>query len=988
MRFTLVPHSGLTKQLSSLQANSNSIKRHSALIMPINEIPHQAHQQNNPSCSDSHRTGTHEKLLPLDDQAKKPLKSHNPNTQITISGFPFSDRAQPPHLSHHQSHQSKNLEQVTTSLAHSQSLSNFLRSLENQDFQATLANFNRLTASQKSRLSTHVYDSLFWLAGRILEEDKIINPINDQYQPNTAPQNLLIESGSQNHSYTIDYCQVQARLMKVNDLFHSIQRALSVDQLHFYLQNTILSAALVLRRTYQSSNSQAPDEHSKEIFLEAREQISGIIERIPALHQIPTPTADQLAEAVPFEILGLYSRFLAVFHQPNQGLKLMRKVYYGYLISRRRKMITEEELPDPNHHRAQSNDSSAIETGSLIISLLRQKIHHRLAALKLAVRMITIGGLYPDQFHLTSLLRRMYMSKPEWDSTLEFLAQLPDRSASRWLQTQVAIVEAEDGRVERVLKLSAEALELPPSLQGDFLAPDAINSEIFAHAIQGLIINYETPNSDLASGLRGAIAIRTRMVKSGILPDSESDDLILRRICSVAQGIKSPVSRHEFLSEMIGGMFPTSKIVPIRSEPLRSFRFTSHPGKSPEAFRLMRLLMEFNELDLSLHLFQSISRYGYVSSLTSIPFSYLKRLLGKALHCHPELAMELYQHLHMSGSDRTGELFGAVKAKAIEMGDDRLAEYLLKISDGQDRTPHATRITGFIAGFSRRRASPGNVAKTLSLFNSLWNRWSGASIEPPVWAALSDQILRLGPLKLAQRPELRPQIDLVLRRLEQATLEPTELIKIKKKMIEVVEVSKFIQPDLPIPIDHHSQRPEKESPHHLSTNQQPFKDDNQLLNVIDPSIQTFEDLIALYIRENRLDRAVEASQRAIGKEILVRGPMMGRLLNKLVDKLGRHCQSQDDDADTKDKHHYDHPHQNETTEKEKDDNRIVNGPCSRDTLVDSILLVNQEWRAIAWKAHPILRGSDAEVVRAMERFYRLALSPPQSSCPSSSSSSS
>ncbi|POW13383.1 hypothetical protein PSTT_03791 [Puccinia striiformis] len=801
MRLTLIPsYSGISKQLSSLQSTSKKSKRYPARMNTLKELP-------------DRQQGSSDSSLTQKQQALRSDRNH----QVTITGATFADRAIPPHFSH-QPLPAKSIDQLAPSIPDSQQrLIDFLESLELQDFHATLVNFNRLSVHQKSRLSGHVYDSLFSLASRILEDDKLI--ITHQ---SSQPEND------------------RDRLTRVDELFHSVQRALSTEQLHFYLQNNILAAALELRRSHQSSESQNSIDHRKELYLKFREQISSIIARIPSLHQIPIPTADQLAGAIPHEILGLYSRFLVIFHQPNQGLKLMRKIFYGYLIGRRQKLIEANENQEPQQdprrgQTLQPSILSATETGSLIISLLRHKIHHRLAALKLAVRMITMGGIYPDQVHLSSLLRRMYMSKPEWESTIEFVSTLPDQSASFFLQNQIAIVEAEDRRVEQVL---------------------------------------------LPSGLRGAIAIRTRMLELGILPEPESDDLILRRICSIGRRIVRVEKRHEFLSEMIGGMFPTSKIVPIRTEPMRSFKFASHPGKSPEAFRLMRWMMESNELELSLQLFQSISRYGYVSSLTSIPFSYLRRLMEKALHSHPELAMELYQHLHMSGSDRSGELFGAVKVKSIEMGDYRLAEYLLKISDDQDPIRQAERITSFITGFSRRRASPGNVSKTLSLFDLVWTRWSSSSIENKVWFILLDQIQKLGPLKLAQRPELKPQINQVIKLLNQSQLDTSELNKIKKSMIELIEVSLLIQQDYynPVPssiLNSHSQKFESPIDFHHSVHQI-----EQL-----SSIQSFEDLIEHYLRENRVDKAIQVCEKAIEVEIMIKGPIIGKLLNRLVDDL-------------------------------------------------------------------------------------------------------
>ncbi|PLW04452.1 hypothetical protein PCANC_28930 [Puccinia coronata f. sp. avenae] len=634
------------------------------------------------------------------------------------------------------------------------------------------------------------------LAGRTLEQ--VMSSTPHQYQPPTGNTSSApsIQPTSQHQPYAIDDFQDQGQLTK------------STEQHHLYLQNTILAAALKLRKCHQSSMCQTSDTQSKELFLELRVASQALLK-------------------------GLYSRFLVVFHQPNHGLKLMRKVYYAYLIGWRRRMMMHEDQPhvDANLDPAQSSLLSAVETGSLIISLLRHETHHRLAALKLAVRMITIGGIYPDQSHLNWLLRRMYMSKPEWDSTLEFLAQLPDNCVSLWLNNQIALVESEDGRVERVLRLSSQALELPSCLQGDFLSPGTMSWEIFSHAIQALT-NTALPEVNYRSGLRGAIAIRTRMLECGMLPDSGTDDLILRRISCVAQGMKSRVSRHEFLAEMIREMFPTCKIVPMRSEPLRNFRFASHPGKSPESFRLMRWSMKSNELDLALHLFQSISRYGYVSSLAGIPFSYLKRLLDKALYSHPELAMELYQHLHMSGADRSGELFRAVKHKAIEIGDDCLAEYLLKRSDVQDGTCQATRIASFMTGFARRRASPGNVAKTISLFDLIWARWSSL-IEKTVWGALSDQIQRLGPIKLAQRPELRLQIDRVLRRLDEADMDPTEVVKINKDVMECVEVSKLIGSDQETLMGSQTSEARTED---VPSNEQTEKEDLKIPNAYDDRI--------------------------------------------------------------------------------------------------------------------------------------------------------
>ncbi|KAI9602616.1 hypothetical protein H4Q26_001907 [Puccinia striiformis f. sp. tritici PST-130] len=877
MRLTLIPsYSGISKQLSSLQPTSKKSKRYLARMNTLKDHP-------------DRQQGSAESSLTQKPQELRSDRNH----QVTITGATFADRAIPPHFSH-QPLPAKSIDQLTPSIPDSQQrLIDFLESLELQDFHATLVNFNRLSVHQKSRLSGHVYDSLFSLASRILEDDKLIithqssQPENDRGLSSTL---LSIESGTQNQPYSIDHCRVQDRLTRVDELFHSVQRALSTEQLHFYLQNNILAAALELRRSHQSSESQNSIDHRKELYLKFREQISSIIARIPSLHQIPIPTADQLAGAIPHEILGLYSRFLVIFHQPNQGLKLMRKIFYGYLIGRRQKLIEANENQEPQQdprrgQTLQPSILSATETGSLIISLLRHKIHHRLAALKLAVRMITMGGIYPDQVHLSSLLRRMYMSKPEWESTIEFVSTLPDQSASFFLQNQIAIVEAEDRRVERVLELSAKALELPAHLRGDFLAPATLSSEIFAHSIQALIDNSSISSEVLLpSGLRGAIAIRTRMLELGILPEPESDDLILRRICSIGRRIVRVEKRHEFLSEMIGGMFPTSKIVPIRTEPMRSFKFASHPGKSPEAFRLMRWMMESNELELSLQLFQSISRYGYVSSLTSIPFSYLRRLMEKALH---------------------------IKVKSIEMGDYRLAEYLLKISDDQDPIRQAERITSFITGFSRRRASPGNVSKTLSLFDLVWTRWSSSSIENKVWFTLLDQIQKLGPLKLAQRPELKPQINQVIKFLNQSQLDTSELNQIKKSMIELIEVSLLIQQDYYNPV---------------------------------PS---FEDLIEHYLRENRVDKAIQVCEKAIEVEIMIKGPIIGKLLNRLVDDL-KHIHSVRNPSQT--------------------DHSLLD---NRKSIVDRISHLNQNWRANAWKVSLNQRGSDQDVVRAMDRFYQL-----------------
>lgn len=353
----------------------------------------------------------------------------------------------------------------------------------------------------------------------------------------------------------------------------------------------------------------------------------------------------------------------------------------------------------------------------------------------------------------------------------------------------------------------------------------------------------------------------------------------------------------------------------------------------------MRWLMKCNELDLALHVFQSISRYGYVCSLAGIPFSYLKRLLEKALHCHPELAMELYQHLHMAGSDRSGELMRAVKQKAIEMGDHQLAEYLLKSFDDQNETRQAARITSFLMGFARRRATPGNVAKTLSLFDSVWTRWSSL-IERNVWLVLWDQIQRLGPVKLAQRPELRPQIDRVLQKLDEADIDPIESAQIKKNLMECIHVSQLIEQD-PELMATDSQIPQPLTIKDLALKNGVTEDSSGVncnLSSKARKIRTFADLIEEYVGERRLCRAVKASMVAAEMSVVIPGPLMGRLLNALVDELMR-------DAD----------------------------PARRpDQSVHIILSLNQAWRAVAWKVRPPVRGPDTDVVRAMHRLYQLS----------------
>ncbi|MBW0487592.1 hypothetical protein O181_027307 [Austropuccinia psidii MF-1] len=836
----------------------------------------------------------------------------------------FCDRAWPSASSSSAPYPTSEVENSNISVPGDLPLSSLTRAMDNQDFQLAIKSFQNLPSYQKSRLSTHTYDCLFSIAATPHENDKSLAQSANLNEKIDALHVMKPEK----LSYTPDYCQIEVRLKLVEKLFQSIGRLLTDDQLLQLLYTTIRAEALRLRSFISSSNSKSSvfNGQLRSHFLSSQERISSIIQKLSVSRQAPIPTAQQLAEAIPFEILQLYSRFLVVFHQPNQGFKLIRKVYYACLISRQKLNACHQRPTYPDRNEDVFSDSSLIETGSLIITILRSRVYDRLAALKLATRMITIGGIYPHQCHFSRLLRCMYMSKPEWDSVIRFQMGLTDPLVAHWLRSQIAIVEAQDGRVQRALSISAEVLQ--PTLHFQMHSSDSsmLNMHVFSHAIQALLDCSQDFESSFGSGVRGAVAIRARMIESGLLPHPDSDDLILRRVYQTARHIQPSSARHELLQDVIGLLFPKEKIVSMRLESSRIARFTSHPGKSPEAFRLMSCLTKWDEWDLALQVFQSMSRYGYVASLTAIPYIHLKRLLYQALRTHPELAIELYQHLRMAGCDISKELHDAVRTKAIHMGDSQFICYLLKITRIEQESSFPTQLKKCVEGFSFRKATPRNVIKTIDFLEVIYERWP-SFLTVTTWQLIINQIKRLAPYKVLEQPQLENRILHLIKLLRQSQMDICTINQIEMQVMEYLGVVKLMNPSddclekqrctdhlsIDKPVDVVEKVPVTTS--HLA----PQKDTLELMK---KGPITLTALIMTHLDNNRLEEAIEAVKLAVKLDVLVSSPTIGRLLTTLID---------------------------------------------HDRLEECVEL-NKLWRGMSWKFKRSERGDDHAVVEAMNRI--------------------
>ncbi|CAH7671484.1 hypothetical protein PPACK8108_LOCUS6261 [Phakopsora pachyrhizi] len=794
-----------------------------------------------------------------------------------------------------------------------QSLLNTLSdTLKKDDFDLAIGTIKKLPTHQRLKLSHKIYNTLYDLATRIHEADQKIAP--PRYN-NRAATSIELTS-------LVNYRNVEIRLLEVIDIFQSIGRPISDQQLLHLLTVTIFSASLSLKQSFDYPELKKSSKEARfgNEFSLANEKITRIISKLSALSNKPRPTAEDIALAIPRSILALLSRFYAVFHQPGRGLKTMRKMFYAFLISHKNFQCRE------NSNLVAYDQTVAIETGSIIISMHMDKIHWRQSALMLAIRMITICGLYPNQRRIASLLRRMYMSRSEWCSVIELENKILDPAAISWLQTQIAIVEAEDGCLERALSISTELLTEAP--RENLTKSQETDPSVYSHGICALL-NFSLDNTNnLRLSLREAVAIRRKMIEHGIVPQQDSDCLILRTLIHSACKILQPTQRQEFLQEIIDGLFPKDKIFPFQSESSRSFIFASHPGKSPEAFRLVQWLLRWNEIDLSLQVFQSMARYGYVSSFTAVPFKSLKKLLERALYYHPELAMELYQHFHMSGCDPSGILFQLVKEKAIKMGDYRLAEYLLRIKNEQHVSEsRSSCITNYVRGFSLRRPTPGNVIRTFNLLERVYSRWE-SEVEFEAWELACNQVVQLNPLELHENSEVKIAIKKFISLMLQTGHSETDLARIEQRLLECTTLASLIHLEI--------KEPSQQISSNFDINNQTLSNKKGLVNqeVIDgtycPQVDkcgskfsvTLTELVDAQISSDRLYDALGTVEKAVGIDALIKADSFGRLLHALIDK----------------------------------------------GLAKEALDVNQLWRGMSWRFKLSERGDDFLVLSAMSRI--------------------
>ncbi|EGG05108.1 uncharacterized protein MELLADRAFT_88181 [Melampsora larici-populina 98AG31] len=775
----------------------------------------------------------------------------------------FFDRATPPHLL-----QSKKKPWADGPIT--ESAQDLTTAISNGDFELAVSCFERLSPRRKSKLATRVYNSLF---------------------------NLAAYDGS------CSAVSRDVRISKIEGLFNSFGRKFSHDQVIRQLEVSIHAAAFRLRDSAES-DLVTVDSNPQTQLIDAQNHISEIICRLPKLDDVTNTTSDDLAHAIPFRVLGLYARFLALFHQPGQPLKMMRKIYYAYLIGRRRACDSNE---DPN--ASSFPDSAGIETGTMIMIILRNKIHHRMSGLKLAIRMISKGDLYPDQDFLSRLLRRMYLSKSEWDSVIHLQSNLDHPMAARWLHQQIALVESQNGRMQRASDLAHQALYQKSN--------QPLNLAIFTHAIQAIIDrrhSVDLPEEDIDFDLQEALKMRENMLDNGFVPASELDDIMLRAIYQSAKNITHHQKRSKFLQTSILSLFPRDKMVRMFCPDAKK-KIESHPGKSVEAFRLMRWLMRWNELDLALIVFQSMSRYGYITSLGALPTLNLKRLLDQALLTHPELGAELYQHISSSGYDSSGIFFKALETKAIQMADVSLIGHLLKITEErQNERIYPAQITRMIERLARRRPTPGNVEKTMKLFRLVWNRWK-SELEITVFERILNQLQKMKPIKLQTRSELRPLLESTVACLSYSGLCPKEAGKLKDRFMEYMADTTRITDD--------------------DDDDDSVIDEELLerkwISQLDSSSLQSEMATELYekLLVYDIQAAKESLQKAIELDILIPAHNVGILLNILVDEK----------------------------------------------RFDEAIGLDRLWRGMSWKFKVLERGDDRLIIEAMDRIERQSVWP-------------
>ncbi|KAG0152354.1 hypothetical protein CROQUDRAFT_649746 [Cronartium quercuum f. sp. fusiforme G11] len=826
---------------------------------------------------------------------------------IELDKSPLINAVGSPHLNLPTDEADDTLEPDETTSVSSRSLT---AAIATGHFELAVKLFERLSARKRSKLATQTYNSLFNLAASECRHE------TDSIDTNFGSDISIHSTFTQMHQNpsSPDYVSKELRIAKVENMFHSIGREFSVDQRIHQLEVSIHAAALRMRDIITSPDYAlaSPSFKFQTQFRESQDRISEIICRLPKLNDVANITADDLAYVIPFPILGFYARFLALFHQPGQPLKMMRKVFYAYLIGRRRSCDSNENS-NRRYNHTDFSDVAGIETGAMIMNILRNKVHHRMSALKLAIRMITKGNLYPDQCNLFRLLRRMFVSKPEWDSVVRLQSTLEDPAVAGWLYQQIALIEAESGRVQRVFAIARNVLY--PHLQfTDLNSHGTLDLAIFTHAIQAVLDRRHCTTlgqGSVTSDLQEAARMREKMLERGLIPAPELDDIILRAVYQAAKQISDVKIRHNFLQMLVTSLFPRNKVVRMTCPDIGR-QLASHPGKSVEAFRLMRWLMRWNELKLALMVFQSMSRYGYITSLGALPQHDLKRLLDKALACHPEVGAELYQHISMSGYDTNGIFFKAFKKKAIQMADVSLAVYLLKIMEERSSPKFNPReVTRIIACFARRRPTPGNMEKTLKLFGLVWQRWK-PHFEVSFFELILSQLKKIPPIKLQTRPQLTQLLESTVACLSESGLRPKEASELKDRFTEYIAASSLT-------VNNHSSVVVSNK---LACNWISQLDADNL--ECTSKCGTLVALLSQQIRALDITAAKSTLRKAIDLDILIPAPHIGVLLNMLVDKKA----------------------------------------------YEEVAELNKLWRGMSWKFRKTEKGDDKLVIEAIVRMER------------------
>lgn len=622
---------------------------------------------------------------------------------------------------------------------------------------AVLSAFERMPIRTRSKLPQSTYDSLFKACARtdVMLDEPQDNPL--QYVGTGSAAAAVPDPRT-----LVDYTVVESQLLLLEQLYHALPRHFS-DSEHAATLDASLHASAIRLGKLGTASDASEAEYAAKVFAH-KDILRARLRQVTALRTSEYRSSRQLASAVPWATLGLYSRFLAL-HTPLGGKAgLARRMFYASLRGRQAWL---KHAQAPHRSTRFSNEARAlsdhllIDTAHILIRHRRFDQRGRLDGLKVATALIDLGDLNPSSAVMMAYLKRLYSSSDR---------HLWTEASTYWTGTQATTASG------KWLAIRAEMVAMPEAgsargLDAAYSLFNALRSE----ASQSSAMPHQTPTTDgtmcnllmskllllesrpaltssetvPARNLTLAIAIRTFTLSQGSVVSNPITERLLDIIISRSR-TPSGKPRRAWLRRVVAMLF-WERMGAQRSS-------AGSAAASPKALELVRGLVRYRQdHDHAVSILLNMAEFGLVAPLTSLGTSVLAQLVQSTVAIDPDVAIELYHHAQTLDPEASFSLLSTMCATAAERGDCAWAGLMMDRLGGQGTARRRLAATGIVTIFANRSTLP----KAIEVYDAVGARW------PTFLHAglLSPIVYRLLSARDQAAPERARVVELLLARL-------------------------------------------------------------------------------------------------------------------------------------------------------------------------------------------------------------------------------